>query len=54
MSDQKQFTVTVPQEYYDKLETLRKDSTWSRSLIVREALKDFLNKYSVEESDGKN
>ena len=43
----KQITITIPKSYYEKIEKLKEDSTWSRSLIVREALKDFLDKYSV-------
>ena len=47
----KQITVTIPTEYYYMIEKLKEESTWPRSLIVREALKDFLTKYYDGELD---
>lgn len=41
----KRVTITIPMDFYDKIEKLKERSKWSRSLIIREALKDFISKY---------
>jgi metal-responsive CopG/Arc/MetJ family transcriptional regulator len=41
-------TVTIPQKYYTAIEILKENSTWSRSLIIREAIRDFLDKSALK------
>ena len=41
----RKITVTIPCDYYNEIEKLKEVSKWSRSLIVREAIKDFLSRY---------
>ena len=41
----KQITITIDGLQYQMIEELMAISKWSRSLIIREALKDFLGKY---------
>ena len=41
----KRVTITIPWDFYEKIELLKERSKWSRSLIIREALKDFISKY---------
>jgi metal-responsive CopG/Arc/MetJ family transcriptional regulator len=41
----KQITVTIGQSHFNNIEKLKDITDWSRSLIIREALKDFFNKY---------
>ena len=43
--ESKQITITIPKLQYDKIEELMEYSKWSRSLVIREALADFLEKY---------
>ena len=43
--ESKQITITIPKLYYDQMQELMEVSKWSRSLVVREALRDFLAKY---------
>lgn len=48
----KQVTITIPDVYYQMIDELMELSKWSRSLIIREALKDFLKKYYDGELSG--
>ena len=48
----KQVTITIPDVYYKMIEELMEVSKWSRSLLIREALKDFLKKYYDGELNG--
>ncbi len=41
--------ISIPENYYNMLEELREKSTWTRALLIREALKDFLEKYYTGE-----
>ena len=50
--ESKQITITIPKLYYDMIEELMDYSKWSRSLVIREALKDFLDKYYDGELSG--
>jgi metal-responsive CopG/Arc/MetJ family transcriptional regulator len=40
--------ITVTREHYKKLNKIRNESGWNRSMLVREALKDFLNDYYAD------
>jgi metal-responsive CopG/Arc/MetJ family transcriptional regulator len=50
--ESKQITITIPKVYYDKVEEIMEYSKWSRSLVIRESLKDFLAKYYDGEISG--
>jgi metal-responsive CopG/Arc/MetJ family transcriptional regulator len=43
--NKKQITITISGNNYIDIEKIRNKMEWSRSFIVREALKDFLKKY---------
>jgi metal-responsive CopG/Arc/MetJ family transcriptional regulator len=40
--------VTVTKEHYKKLNKMRNEKGWSRSMLVREALQDFLDTYYAD------
>ena len=43
----KRITVTISESAAAELEKLQEISKWSKSLIIREALRDFIEKYSA-------
>ena len=41
----KTFAVSLPTEFYHKVEDFKRKSRWSRSMVVKEALKLLIKKY---------